>query len=279
VTATCFYEGVVEHRRRLPVEHHFRQRVFMLYLDLAEVDDIFSGSLLWSATRPAWAWFRRKDYLGDPAQPLDVAVRQHIADAGVAAPEGPIRLLTHLRFAGVWFNPISLYYCFDVDEELAVVVAEVTNTPWGERRAYVLDARGDGSRQSRRGAFGKEMHVSPFLPMDIEYRWALTVPSETLGVAIACWRGDDLLLDTGLSLRRRPFDAASRRRLLLRHPAMSVAVLRGIYWQALRLWAKGARYHPHPRHHAGAGSAPCPGRPVGALTPAPEEESPSPLRR
>jgi DUF1365 family protein len=243
---TCAYEGVVVHRRRTPTEHSFRYRVFMMYLDLDDVDRALSHHLLWSARRPAPARWRRRDHPGDPAQPLDDWVRALVAERTGVHPTGPVRLLTHLRYVGRWFNPISLYYCFDDNgETLQWVVTEVTSTPWRERSHHVLDVRG-GARVAS-GTMAKDLHVSPFLPMALDYRWRLTRPNGSLSFSLDVLQGSAVVLETGIAMRRTELTRASMARLLLTYPPMSLRVLGGIYWQAFRLWRKGTPYHPHAR--------------------------------
>jgi DUF1365 family protein len=216
MSASALYEGWVRHRRMDPVEHEFRYRLFMSYLDLGELPELLDRVPLWSARRPAPAWFRRSDYLE-----LDHT--------------GPVRLLTQVRTFGHLFNPVSLYYCFDpAGERLEKVVAEVTNTPWGERHSYVLDELD--------ATVAKEFHVSPFLGMDAEYRVRLTEPGEQLRVHMESVRDGRVDFDATLALSRRELSA----RPLLRYPFMSLRVLAGIYGQAARLRLKGAPYHPHP---------------------------------
>jgi uncharacterized protein len=244
---SCIYQGSVHHRRRTPVEHAFRYRVFMLYLDLDELDDVFARRLLWSTTRPAFARWRRSDYPGNPAQPLDAWVRDLVAARTGSRPTGPVRLLTHLRYGGGGFNPISVYYCFDADgTTLQWAVLEVTSTPWRERTHYVVDVR--GRRRVHAGRLTKALHVSPFLPMGLEYRWRLSLPGASVAVAIDVADGDELVLQTGVAMRRRRLTSVTMARLLLSHPPMSLRVVGGIYWQALHLWRKRVAYHPHPHH-------------------------------
>ncbi len=246
---SCIYSGSVHHRRRTPVDHAFRYRVFMLYLDLDELDDVFARRLLWSTTRPAFARWRRSDYPGDPSQPLDAWVRDLVAERTGSRPSGPVRLLTHCRYGGKGFNPISVYYCFDADgETLQWAVLEVTSTPWRERTHYVVDVGGD--ERVHAGHLTKSLHVSPFLPMSLQYHWRLSRPGATVAVAIDVADDDTTILQTSVAMRRLPLTGATMARMLVSHPPMSLRVLGGIYWQALRLWRKRVAYHPHPHHLA-----------------------------
>jgi hypothetical protein len=248
---SAIYEGVVTHRRRTPVEHAFSTRLFLMYLDLDELPRLFDGHPLWSARRPALARFRRADFLGDPALPLDEAVRALVRERLGFRPAGPVRMLAHLRYLGHCFNPVVFYWCFAPDgERVEAVVAEVTNTPWGERHAYVAGAEGNADHvlESRHE---KALHVSPFMQMAIDYRWRVGTPGERLGVSIENRdAGGELVFDARLALRRREITRAALTRVLVRHPAMTLRVLGGIYGQALRLRLKGARWHPRPKKAA-----------------------------
>ena len=190
---SCLYTGWVRHRRFAPTENSFRYRLFMTYLDLAELPELFDRYWLWSARGPAPAWFRREDYHGNATKPLDAAVRDLVESRLGRRPQGPIRLLTHLRFFGYCFNPVSFYYCFDrAGERVETIAAEITNTPWKERHAYVLPLESgarDGA-QAWRFQFGKEFHVSPFMPMAQRYDWRFTEPGGGLYVHMENWQDD-----------------------------------------------------------------------------------------
>jgi DUF1365 family protein len=241
----ALYEGWVGHRRLLPVEHSFRYRVFMAYLDLDAPPERIGPPWLWSTAHPALVRFRRADYLGDPHIPVADAVRALVARRTGSRPRGPVRLLTNVRCLGHLFNPVSFYYCFGRDEALEAVVAEVTNTPWGERHAYVLGALDGGETVHER--VDKVFHVSPFMAMDHEYELRLTAPGPTLGVEISSRHDGELHFDASLQLERRALDASGLRRVLLRQPAPTMAVVARIYANAARLKLKGAPYFPHPR--------------------------------
>lgn len=241
---SCIYEGVIEHRRHAPVEHAFRYRLFMLYLDLAELPEVFAGRWLWSARRRAVAEFRRGDYPGPVEQPLDETIRDLVARRLGRRPLGAIRLLTHLRYFGYGFNPVSFFYCFTPDGDgLDAVVADVRSTPWGERHAYVIDG---GGAARVRAELGKQLHVSPFMPMDLRHCFHLRAPGRRLAVAIADRRGDELVFAARLLMRRREIEGAALARVLCRYPLMTVQVIAGIYSQALRLYLKGVPYFAHP---------------------------------
>jgi DUF1365 family protein len=253
MSASCVYEGWVRHRRYGTVEHNMHHRLFMMYLDLDELPDLFDDRLLWSARRPAIAWFRRADHLGDPAEPLAESVRRLVELRTGRRPDGPVRLLTHLRYLGHCFNPVSFYYCYGVDGQRPLaVVAEVTNTPWGERHAYVLSA---GQTGVLTGQFDKRLHVSPLMGMDHVYDWRLTEPGHELSAHIDSRRDGVVAFDATLSMQRRELSAAVLRSVLVRHPAMTVRMVAHIYGHAARLRLKGARYFPNPSGTPPAGAA------------------------
>jgi uncharacterized protein len=257
---SALYEGTVRHRRLGgtngtgdALRYEFRHRLFMAYVDLDELPALESG-LLSSARRPALAWFRRRDHLGDPARPLAESIRELVAERTGRRPDGPIGLLTHLRCFGHNFNPVSFYWCFeDRDaERVQSVIAHVTNTPWGESHSYVLGVDGaadHGSTRLVRGGFEKQLHVSPLMGMGHGYELRITEPGERLSVHIESSRSDggSPFFDATLSLERREWSASALARLLARYPLQTVAILARIYAHALRLRLRGASYHPHPR--------------------------------
>jgi DUF1365 family protein len=240
---SALYTGRLSHRRFSPVAHAFRYRVTFCWLDLAELDRVFRGRWLWSTRRPALAWLRRADYLGDPQVPLDQAVRDLVERRTGLRPTGPIRLLTQLRSFGLCFNPVSFYYCYDSSgTRVETVVAEITNTPWNERHAYVLS----GTDAPLRFRLAKQFHVSPFMPMDLEYDWRFATPGATLAVRMENRHAGRTVFDASLMLRRREITGRSLAAALARQPAAAIQVLGRIYWQALRLWLKRAPFYVHP---------------------------------
>lgn len=253
---SALYTGSLRHRRFLPRQHEFSYRLFMVYVDLAELNQIFRGRWLWSTERRALAWLRRGDYLGDPSVSLDTAVRDQIAAHAGTRPAGPVRMLTHLRYFGVSFNPVTFYYCYDAaGTSVQFVVAEITNTPWRERHVHVLSASTcEPHARVLRYRFSKRFHVSPFMPMNLSYDWRFSPPGERLTVHMQNFESDSKLFDATLDLTRREISGTSLAAALLRFPCMSATVVGAIYWQALRLSLKRIPFHPHPARtleHAG----------------------------
>ncbi len=249
---SALYTGWVRHRRHAPVRNEFRYRLYMVYLDLAELEQVFALHPLWRQGGPAVVSFRRADYLGDPARPLDNEVRDRVAAALGRRPTGAVRLLTHLRTWGVCFNPVSFYYCFDEAGQLDAIVVEVTNTPWQERHGYVLDARSGRRGNAFRFDLAKELHVSPFFPLDQRYDWQFRAPGRSLVVHMNNLQRGERVLDATLALQRRELSPRAMTAALVRYPLMTAKVVAAIHWQALRLWRKRAPFYPHPAKLAAA---------------------------
>lgn len=245
---SCIYRGSVRHRRFGPVEHSFRYPLFMMYLDLDELPEVFDGRLLWSARRPAIAWFRRADYHGDPKKPLKQAVHDTVEGQTGVRPSGPVRVLTHLRYFGYVMNPVSFYYVYDsAGSRVETIVAEVNNTPWNERHAYVLNsAIDDGTGDKKRYRLDKQFHVSPFMDMNMKYDWRFSGPGRSLVVHMENLNDAGRLFDATLVMKREELTGGSLARALMRHPWMTARVVTGIYWQALLLYIRRAPFYTHP---------------------------------
>lgn len=245
---SCIFEGQVRHRRYTPVIHAFKYRLFMMYIDLAELEDIFRGRWFWSTHGIALARFRRSDHLGDPRQPLEKSVRDLVEQRTGQRPSGPVRLLTQLSYLGYGFSPVSFYYCFDsAGKNVKTIITEVNNTPWGEQYCYVLsEPSKTKGKNLKHFELSKNFHVSPFMEMDLDYEWKFTDPSERLFVHMKNIKNGKKFFEARLHLSRSEITGGSLARLLMVYPLITVKLVVGIYWQALRLWLKKCPVFDHP---------------------------------
>jgi DUF1365 family protein len=223
----------------------------MLYLDLDELDTLFDKFLLWSSRRANVAWFRRSDHLGDPSQSLCDSVRNLVGEKTGRRPTGPIRLLTNLRYFFYKSNPVSFYYCFEPDGyTVHSIVAEVTNTPWGEMYCYVLGENQlitpkEGLENHLFFATDKVFTVSPFMPLEMQYGFEFSIPAQNLLVKMQNFRQGKKVFDVNLSLVAKPISRVSLAKQLLSMPFMTAKVTAGIYWQAIKIALKGVPFLGH----------------------------------
>jgi DUF1365 family protein len=220
----------------------------MMYLDLEELPTLFDHFWFWSTDKPNLAFFDRRKHYGDPDIPLDQCIRDLVREKTGFIPDGRICLLTHLRYFGYGFNPVSIYYCYDKNNEtVEYIVAEVNNTPWGEQHCYVLDqsvqTAGLGAKHYK---FEKQFHVSPFMEMQVNYEWLFSVPSKRLVVHMKNLKGKEQWFDATLRMESRPIRSTSLARVLVQYPLMTFKVISAIYYQALKLWIKKIPFHTHP---------------------------------
>lgn len=257
---SAIYRGSVFHKRTSPKLHAFRYDVFMVYLDLDELDAFFSLSRWWSCTGWALARFKRADFHGDKTIPLTEAVKKTVEQQLGFRPEGPVRMLANLRYFGYIMNPLVVYYCFDKQgEKLEAMVAEVNNTPWNEKHPYVLDCRSNQKQGSQpkpspantvaapnlalhRHEFEKAFTVSPFNPVNMTYLWQSSLPAKQLIIHIQNTQAGQQVFEASLALKREPATAQSLRNCLIRYPFFTVKVITAIYWQALKLFVKGVPF-------------------------------------
>jgi DUF1365 family protein len=248
VNGPAVYVGRLRHRRFRPRPHAFTYSLFMVLLDVDRIEEAMAVSPFTAVGGFNWATFDHRDHLGDPALPIRTRLQREAARLGKTVPAGPIYLLTHLRYLGYNFNPISFYYCFEPDGTLGAVVGEVHST-FGEERTYWLTSA-TALRNAIRWRTPKTMHVSPFMPMDMTYEFLVTPPGPSLVAHMTTTDHSEGTsapnFDATLTLARRPWTASSLHAVLVRHPLMTAKVIIAIHWEALRLRLKGLRYRPHP---------------------------------
>ncbi|GAA3554682.1 DUF1365 domain-containing protein [Marinobacter xestospongiae] len=251
-------QGEVRHRRRAPVNHEFRYNTGMLCLNLAEWHQLDSLSRWLSVERFNWVSLYRRDYFLPEAPDLDTAVRDWVHDATGWRPDGAVELVTHPRYAGHVFNPVSFYFCYPESADPAsgavprVILAQITNTPWKERHVYCLEPdteqqeRKAGGWQSVRFRFPKRFHVSPFNGMRQDYQWLFSFRDDQLRIHMNVYENGEKQFDATLAIQRQPLTRKIFHQALRRFPLECAKVVTGIYWHALRLKLKGAPFYTHP---------------------------------
>lgn len=249
-------EGTIRHRRMAPVRHEFRYSTGMLALDLREWHSVTHISRLFSLETFNWLSLRRRDYFQPEKDNLLQAVTNQVQSATGWKPDGPVELITHPRYFGYVFNPVSFYFCYNAGDRPdkgavpRVILAQITNTPWKDRHVYCLESTGaeptSAGWRTERFGFGKRFHVSPFNPMDQHYQWTFSFRGPEIRIHMNVFQDDRKHFDATLVVRRTLLDRKELHRSLRQFPVEAMKVVGGIYWHALKLKLKGAAFFTHP---------------------------------
>ena len=249
-------EGTIRHRRRVPVRHEFSYSTGMLALDLREWPSVTHISRLFSLERFNWLSLYRRDYFRPETDNLLQAVSDQVQQATGWRPDGAVQLITHPRYFGYVFNPVSFYFCYNAGDRPdhgavpRVIMAQITNTPWKDRHVYCLETKGaeptNAGWRTERFDFSKRFHVSPFNPMDQHYRWTFSFRGPELRIHMGVRQDDRKHFDATLVVRRTPLGRKELHRSLRQFPLEALKVVGGIYWHALKLKLKGVPFFTHP---------------------------------
>jgi len=255
MTGSAIYSGRVFHRRLRPRPHSLRYLIFMLLLDLDELPDLWARLRVLRPGRRGLASFEATDHGDRQSGDLRAYVAERLAEAGIAG-GGPVRLLCMPRILGYGFNPLSLYFCHDRDGALAAILYEVRNT-FGQRHGYLIATPEQDDGLVRQAA-PKRFFVSPFMDMDLTYRFAVDPPGDEVRVLVDVHDAEGLMFSAGFAGRRSPLTDASLLWAWLRHPLLSFGVMAAIHWEALRILLKGVGLRARP---------PAPDRPITTGSP------------
>ena len=239
------YTGKIYHKRFSPFIHTFNYSIFMMYFDIKKIENIFKKSIFWNINKPSLVSFYRKDYHGNIEDSLDESVRKTVYTKTGKKLIGPIRILTHLRYFGYCFNPVSFYYCFDEnDHRLELIMAEVTNTPWQQRHSYIILNKKNNKYMAAK--MSKQFHVSPFWGMDHQYDWLFSNPDKKLSVYMKNKLDNKKVFEANLLLKRTKLNSRNLAKQILKFPLLTIIIVFRIHWQAVKLWFKGATFFTHP---------------------------------
>jgi DUF1365 family protein len=243
---SCLYRGEIEHRRFTPVSNSFSYSVLYYFLDLDEVESIFRFPFLMSYNSPGILSFWRKDYLGSKNQSLKESVSLYVTEVMGKKCMGPIRLMTNISYFGYCMNPVSFYYCYDADgKDVEFIVSEITNTPWGEKHRQVFEMKGSDIKVHR---FPKAFHVSPFMPMTIDYTWVFNTPNDELKILMQNRNANQtqIIFDSTLTLKQVPLTLTNVILSFLSFPLVTFKTIFAIHYQALKLYIKKSPVYDHP---------------------------------
>jgi len=249
-------EGTIRHRRKAPVRHEFSYSTGMLALDLREWPSVTHISRLFSLERFNWLSLYRRDYFRPETDNLLQAVSDQVQQATGWRPDGAVQLITHPRYFGYVFNPVSFYFCYNAGDRPdhgavpRVILAQITNTPWKDRHVYCLETTGaepaNAGWRTERFEFSKRFHVSPFNPMDQHYQWTFSFRGPELRIYMGVRQEERKHFDATLVVRRTPLDRKELHRSLRQFPLEALKVVGGIYWHALKLKLKRVPFFTHP---------------------------------
>lgn len=243
---SALFAGQVYHKRLRPTEHVLRYRVFSLLLNLDEIDAL--QKRLWLFSRNRWNLFSfyDKDFGENASEPLEVYVQRKLNEAGIDVTPHKIMLSCYPRICGHTFNPLSVFYCLDKNGDALAILHEVHNT-FGERHAYALKVRCEEQSSGKwiNQSCDKELFVSPFAHMDMRYEFKLNLPDQRQVIVIQVHDEAGHLITASYTAQRQTLTAATLLKYFFSVPLLSIKVVLGIHWEALRLWLKKVPWYSH----------------------------------
>lgn len=248
---SSLYEGSVKHFRVRPKRHVLQYRLFSFLIDLSELEALHARLKIFSRNRFNLFTFKDTDF-GVPGMSLQSYVESQLQKAGLFTYPSRTSLLCSPRILGYSFNPLSVFFCYDNDNALYATIYEVHNT-FGERHTYVLEACQSSDAQWIKQTCEKAMYVSPFVPAQMDYLFNIKPPTERLALSIKVSDEQGVMVGASMQGKRHVLSDARLLRNFIAYPLMSLKVIGGIHYEALKLWLKGVewfKYVPKSRLYA-----------------------------
>lgn len=243
---SCLYDVDLLHCRLEPKLHRFRNHIFMFYLDLDEIDSLAKSLKFFSRNCFNLYQFRDADHLNFSKLNVKENLREFLKQKGVTSNIKKVMLLTNLRTLGHLFNPVSFYFCFGDNGEAVCLVPEVGNT-FGELKPFFL-----GPETLRNGKFQTRMikyyYISPFMDLDAELDFEVSVPVEDLNIRVNDFKDDKKFFLSTMTGRRHELIDKNLLGFTFRYPFVTLQVISLIHWHAMRLYFKGLSYHRKEDH-------------------------------
>ncbi len=239
---SALYVGQVAHARARPRRHRLSYRLYSMLFDLDELPALSRRLRLFGHNRFALLSFHDRDHGDGSATPLRAQIDARLAEAGIAA-GGRIAVLCYPRVLGTAFNPLSTFFCHRPDGRLAAILYEVNNT-FGQRHSYLIPV--DSDAVPVRQSCAKAFYVSPFMAMDLRYDFTVRPPAAEVSITVRGSDAEGTVITANFAGTRRDLSDAALLGAFLRHPLLTLKVLGGIHWEALKLLAKGLRLLPRP---------------------------------
>jgi len=239
-------KGVLTHHRLLSKKHAFSTNLLMVYMRISILENADKAPH-WPSKKFNLVGYRRKDYFINEEGSLGTSIMEYLSKYGVSKPIGDIYLLTSLSFFGYCFNPISIYIAYEEsNQDIIAIILEVTNTPWHERKLYVIQPIQESS-EVYTAEFPKKLHVSPFMGMDYDYKIKLEDSKQNIKVSLQNIRKNKIEFSARLNLKKSPYSKKTFFIQSLLHSFLPQRVTFLIYWHAFRLYLKGIPFIPHPK--------------------------------
>ena len=234
------YTGNVFHKRSVPKVHEFNYRIYLFWLKLKELDTLSASVKGFGVDKSGFSVvnFKREDYLGDRDIDLESAVLTKMNTLSSVTITGDVYMLGQVRTFGLYFSPVNFFYVRNQNGLFTHMLAEVSNTPWNKRHYYLVDLETQDNCD-------KAFHVSPFNPMDMQYKWKIQQPADTLTLNLSCYK-QTKHFEAAINMQKKPLNTASLRQSMLSIPSMTIKTVVGIYWQAIKLFLKRVPIYTHP---------------------------------